>query len=391
MGLFDMIHAQPGDIKAARLLALFCSNLCANRAIHRYPMIEALLTASLLEPLTSSEDPDTRFYAFSALRGLSVTLVMVQHMLKSETLLPQMAVFALDCPMRLRRCFAQILFNFSCHRSLFSYYLHRRVLHATLLIALTPPPVELALLYDIARALWHLLSVEETRDALLAHEYGLPALWMLLKSGVDPILNLGDAPLPGSVVDPNNSAAVAAASKKGGAQPSLATTAKGKRQNIEDKVTADDAKEAMLAAVALVKPNYMDKLVAAESKLLQSVTTKLAQCVLIYQLNPRWAEALTTQTPPVGILAMRCLALIGSLPDGTYDEKNAHVESLPLIRSVLQLTAACPPGSEAEQFLSILIYRWCCTPSMRIKLLDAVYPRDVRFSLKITMFIISIL
>jgi hypothetical protein len=40
-----------------------------------------------------SEDPDTRFYAFSALRGLSVTLVMVQHMLKSDVLLPQMAVW----------------------------------------------------------------------------------------------------------------------------------------------------------------------------------------------------------------------------------------------------------------------------------------------------------
>jgi hypothetical protein len=111
-------------------------------------------------------------------------------MLKSEVLLPQMAVFVLDCPMRLRRCFAQILFNFSCHKSLYTFYLHRRVLHCMLLIALTPPPVELVLLYDIARSLWHMLSVEETRNALLTHEYGLPALWMMLKSTIDPILAL---------------------------------------------------------------------------------------------------------------------------------------------------------------------------------------------------------
>jgi hypothetical protein len=65
------------------------------------------------------------------------------------------------------------------------------------------------------------------------------------------------------------------------------------------------------------------------------VGTKYAQSVLIYQLNPRWAEALTAQQPPVGSLAMRCLALIGSLPEGSVDEKAAHVESMPLIQVIV--------------------------------------------------------
>jgi hypothetical protein len=41
-------------------------------------------------------------------------------------------------------------------------------------------------------------SVEETRNALIAHEYGLPALWMMLKSTIDPILAIPDDAVPGS-------------------------------------------------------------------------------------------------------------------------------------------------------------------------------------------------
>jgi hypothetical protein len=51
-------------------------------------------------------------------------------------------------------------------------------------------------LFLLCRPQFH--SVEETRNALIAHEYGLPALWMMLKSTIDPILAIPDDAVPGS-------------------------------------------------------------------------------------------------------------------------------------------------------------------------------------------------
>ena len=61
------------------------------------------------------------------------------------------------------------------------------------------------------------------------------------------------------------------------------------------------------------------------------------------------AEEAVEESAPSAFQAVKPLLAVVS---GVYDRTLA----------VLKLTAACVPGSEPEQFISILIYRWCCTP-----------------------------
>ena len=50
-----------------------------------------------------------------------ITVIFPTRHLIQNNWFPRVQVFILDAPMRLRRCMAQILFNFSCHKSLYTY------------------------------------------------------------------------------------------------------------------------------------------------------------------------------------------------------------------------------------------------------------------------------
>jgi len=322
--LFDLTYQRPDDVLLVRLLALLCSNLCTNRTIHRHPTVDSLLSAKLLEPLCMSADADTCFYAFNCVRGLSVTPNMAQLIAQSEVIMPHMGALALEGNPKLNRVFAQVMFNLSCRKSLYPLYLHRKMLSTVLCLALSPPPVEMSLLYDVSRILWQFLSVEEARKALLQHEHGLPALWLLFQSGAEPILN---ADLDDGV----------------------------------PKTHADKAKAAVFA-----KPDPA----GPEREILNLITSIYGQSVLMSTLNPRWVDAMNRQNPPLCQLALRSIAYMCL---EVQEEKYIYLESRMLMQMVLRLIGACAPGSEPEQWLSIIVHRWTTTPFMCEKMHEVIY------------------